>query len=234
MSLEEALPLKQPDTECCQGGERRGSQGHRHGAEPISVSTGDPPADEVYRRHGDTLPSVYTAEGIKRRKIRGHDLSLYQRPEIPGNRNALWRAAWYLVNAWLFQSAVPALIPSTWKARILRAFGAKVGKGFVCKPRVAIKYPWFLDIGDHVWLGELVWIDNHTTVKIGNSVCISQGAYLFTGNHDWNDPAFRFFCQPIEIGDGCWVGAGAFVGPGITIEPGMVMGAPMSTTARTT
>ena len=168
------------------------------------------------------FPLVYVGEASKRRKIDGHDLSLYQQPHIKGNRNAAWRAAWYLVNAWLFQSAVLALIPSRWKATILRAFGAKVGNGFVCKPRVTIKYPWFLEIGDHVWLGELVWIDNHTTVKIGNSVCISQGAYLFTGNHDWNDPAFRFFCAPIEIGDGCWVGAGVSIAPGTRIACGTV------------
>lgn len=168
-------------------------------------------------------PPVFTSKGVKPRKIRGHDLSVYQRPIIPGNRNAVWRAAWYLVNACFFQGAVLALMPSSSKARILRAFGAKVGKGFVCKPRVTIKYPWFLEIGDHVWLGELVWIDNHTTVKIGNSVCISQGAYLFTGNHDWNDPAFRFFCAPIEIGDGGWVGAGVTVGLVSQLPPGAVL-----------
>ena len=38
----------------------------------------------------------------------------------------------------------------------------KVGKGLVCKPRVTIKFPWFLELGDHVWLGELVWIDTVT------------------------------------------------------------------------
>jgi putative colanic acid biosynthesis acetyltransferase WcaF len=168
------------------------------------------------------MPGIFTAKGVKQRKISGHDLSRYERPVLPGNRNIAWRAAWYLVNAWLFQSAVPALIPSSWKAAILRAFGARVGQGFVCKPRVTIKYPWFLDIGDHVWLGELVWIDNHATVKLGNHVCISQGAYLFTGNHDWNDERFRFFCQPIEIGDGCWVGAGVRVGPGVSVKSGTV------------
>jgi putative colanic acid biosynthesis acetyltransferase WcaF len=79
---------------------------------------------------------------------------------------------------------------------------------------VTIKYPWFLELGDHVWLGEGVWIDNHTTVAIGSDVCISQGAYLFTGNHDWNEEHFRFFCKPIAVEDGAWVGAQALVCPG--------------------
>ena len=117
-----------------------------------------------------------------RRRIAGVDLARYAEPVIPGNRNALWRIAWHLVSALLFQSAL--VLPSRWKVALLRAFGARTGKGFVIKPRVTIKYPWFLELGDHVWLGEGVWIDNHTTVAIGSDVCISQGAYLFIGNHD--------------------------------------------------
>lgn len=169
------------------------------------------------------MPLIYMNHVVKSRKIKGHDLSIYVRPQVPGNRTASWRAAWYLVNALFFQSSVLALIPSSWKAAILRAFGARVGKGFVCMPRVTIKYPWFLEIGNNVWLGNLAWIDNHTTVKIGNNVCISQNTYLMTGNHDWNDRAFAFFCKPIEIGDGCWIGAGAILNPGSTLPPGTVL-----------
>jgi len=158
-----------------------------------------------------------------RRRIAGVDLARYAEPVIPGNRNALWRIAWHLVSALLFQSAL--VLPSRWKAALLRAFGARTGKGFVIKPRVTIKYPWFLELGDHVWLGEGVWIDNHTTVAIGSDVCISQGVYLFTGNHDWNDPRFRFFCQPITLADGVWVGAKAIICPGSRLARMSVVGA---------
>jgi putative colanic acid biosynthesis acetyltransferase WcaF len=95
----------------------------------------------------------------------------------------------------------------------------------VIKPRVTIKYPWFLELGDHVWLGEGVWIDNHTTVRVGSHVCISQGAYLFTGNHDWNDPLFAFFCRPVTLEDGVWVGARAVVCPGSVLARMSVVGA---------
>ena len=105
------------------------------------------------------------------------------------------RAAWYVVNAILFRSSLFGLAPSRAKAHILRLFGARVGRGVVIKPRVDIKSPWFLTLGDHVWLGERVWIDNHTEVTLGSNVCVSQGAYIFTGNHDWSNPAFPFFCK---------------------------------------
>jgi putative colanic acid biosynthesis acetyltransferase WcaF len=161
---------------------------------------------------GDTDPSIAPL-----------DLGNYKRPRIDGNRGFAWRAAWYLVNALFFQGTILGLLPSRVKAIMLRAFGAQVGSGLVCKPRVSIKYPWFLEVGDNVWLGEMVWIDNHCAVTIGSNVCISQGAYIFTGNHDFNDPAFTFFCKPIEIGDGVWVTAFQRIGPGTKIPPCTVL-----------
>jgi putative colanic acid biosynthesis acetyltransferase WcaF len=150
-------------------------------------------------------------------------LANYERPELAGNRGPAWRVAWYVLSAVLFQSAL--VLPSCWKAALLRRFGAQVGAAPVIRPRVTIKYPWFLALGDHVWLGEGTWIDNHCTVTIGHHVCISQGAYLFTGNHDWNHPRFRFFCKPVTIEDGVWVGAKAIVCPGSVLGRMSVLGA---------
>lgn len=170
-------------------------------------------------------PWIVTRRGLRPRPIPAHDLSKFERPVIRGNRGFALRALWYLVNCLCFQSPLFGLVPSTFKATLLRLFGARVGKGFVCKPRVTIKYPWFLEIGDYVWIGELAWIDNHTSVRIESNVCISQGAYIFTGNHDWSNPSFRFFCREIRIGTGSWIGAFAIVPPGADIPPGTVIGA---------
>jgi putative colanic acid biosynthesis acetyltransferase WcaF len=98
-----------------------------------------------------------------------------------------------------------------------------MGGGVVIKPRVTIKAPWFLEVGDHVWVGEKVWIDNHTSVRIGSNACVSQGAYLFTGNHDWTDPAFHFFCKPIEVGEGAWITAFCVIGPGTVVPAHMAV-----------
>lgn len=157
------------------------------------------------------------------RPIAPLDLARFPRPDIPGNRSTPWRAAWYLVSALFFQSALLGLLPSRVKAVLLRAFGARIGRGVVIKPRVTVKYPWFLELGDHVWIGEQSWIDNHTTVRIGANACISQGVYIFTGNHDWNDPGFRFFCKPVEIGEGAWVTAFQRIGPGTVVPPNVAV-----------
>src|SRR5690606_2767007 len=47
--------------------------------------------------------------------------------------------------------------------------------------------------------------------------CVSQGAYLCTGNHDWSDPAFGLIVKPITLGDGSWVGARAVIAPGVEL-----------------
>ncbi len=150
------------------------------------------------------------------------DLATYPPPRIEGQRSVVVRIAWMATNAILFQSALP-LAPYRLKSALLRLFGARVGRGLVIKPSVNIKCPWFLEIGDHVWIGEGVWIDNPGTVKIGSHVCISQGAYLVTGNHNYKRATFDYFSMPIVIEDRVWVRARAILKPGAVVRAGEVV-----------
>jgi putative colanic acid biosynthesis acetyltransferase WcaF len=129
----------------------------------------------------------------------------------PG-RGGVVRAAWLIASRLFFLTAIPW--PSLIKRVLLRLFGSSVGMKAVIKPRVNIKYPWNLRVGDHSWIGEGVWIDSLGRVDIGADVCISQGAMLETGNHDWSDVAFGLVIQEIAVDDGAWVGAQALVLPG--------------------
>lgn len=129
----------------------------------------------------------------------------------PGPR---WKIVlWFLTNSIITNTYLP--IPIKLKINVLRLFGAKIGKGVVIKPAVSIKYPWLLQIGNNVWLGEQVWIDNLSQVIIGNDVCLSQGAMLLTGNHDYQKSTFDLTTQPITIEDGVWIGAKSVVCPGV-------------------
>jgi putative colanic acid biosynthesis acetyltransferase WcaF len=141
------------------------------------------------------------------------DLGQYDnRGYVPG-AGLVRRIVWYLTNATVFCSWVIPL--SGLKGWLLRIFGARIGSGVVIKPRVNIKYPWHLTVGDDVWIGEGVWIDDLAAVTLGNNVCISQDAYLLTGNHDYKDPRFGLLTGEITISDGAWVGARAVVCPGV-------------------
>ncbi len=100
---------------------------------------------------------------------------------------------------------------------LLCLFGAHIGRGVVIKPGVRVKYPWLVEIGDNCWIGEDCWIDNLAHVKIGSDVCLSQAAYLCTGNHDWSDSHFGLILAPIKVADGAWIGARALLSPGVEI-----------------
>ena len=122
---------------------------------------------------------------------------------------------WYLIKVIFFLSALP--YPSSLKTKLLRIFGAKIGQGLVIKPRVNIHFPWKLEIGNHVWIGEEAFLSNFEKFTIGNNVCISQRSFLCGGNHDYRNPAMPYRNGPITLKDGAWVGACCFIGPNVTI-----------------
>ncbi|BCM91802.1 maltose O-acetyltransferase [Abditibacteriota bacterium] len=133
------------------------------------------------------------------------------------------RALWFLVNARVLQN--PANPSSALKTLALRAFGAKIGRRVYLKPGINVKNPWLLEIGDDCWIGEGVWLDNLEPIRIGANVCISQSAYLCTGNHDWTDPAMSYKLGAIRIEDGAWICTRAMVMSGVTVGRNAIVGA---------
>lgn len=123
---------------------------------------------------------------------------------------------WFIINNLTINSYFP--FPGFIKILILKLFGAKIAKGVVIKPKVNIKYPWLLEIDENAWIGEEVWIDNLTHVKIGKNACISQGAMLLTGNHDYKKVTFDLIVGQITLEDGVWIGAKAVVCPNVTCK----------------
>ena len=154
---------------------------------------------------------------------RSLDLSRPDNSELNRGCSFAVEVAWHFIGGPLVRSQ---LLPiSRLKVLTLRLFGARIGRGVYIKPRVRVKFPWYLEIGEHCWLGEGLWIDNLSTVRIGSHVCISQDAYLCTGNHDWTHPNLKLFHRPIVLQDGCWVSARSMICPGTTIgECAVVLG----------
>jgi putative colanic acid biosynthesis acetyltransferase WcaF len=130
------------------------------------------------------------------------------------------RTLWYFTNAVFFKTFFPV---NSIKIFLLRFYGAKIGKGVVVKPYVNIKYPWLLSIGHDVWIGEEVWIDNLAQVTIGNNVCISQGAMLLCGNHDYKLSTFDLIVKEIILENASWIGAKSIVCPGVIVGEGTIL-----------
>lgn len=131
---------------------------------------------------------------------------------------ALWFATMHLVFVkWWF--------PARLRPAVLRAFGARVGRRVLIRHAVRVQWPWKLDVGDDVWIGEGAWLINLEPISIGSDVCVSQGAMLCTGSHQRRSETFEFDNAPIRLEPGCWVAAQAIVLRGVTVGHGAVIGA---------
>ena len=147
-------------------------------------------------------------------------LEIYQPVLHSGTAKILRLVAWQLMPKWLISSGLPG---SCWRILLLRIFGAKIGKLCRLKPGLNISCPWNLKVGDFCWLGESVWIDSLACVEVGNRVCISQGSYLCTGNHDYKKPTFDLRIGPIFIDSEAWIGAKSILAPSSIIGKGSVV-----------
>ena len=133
-------------------------------------------------------------------------LDLFNNTNFSRGRPVWVEALWLFVQALFINSWIPG---SVHRKLLLRLFGAKIGKGTFFKPGVKVKFPWRLEIGEHTWIGEDVWIDNLAKVTIGSHCCISQGVYLCTGSHDWSKKRFGLIIEPITVVDKAWLCAKA-------------------------
>lgn len=132
-------------------------------------------------------------------------------------RRVLWQAAWFAVSHLIFQAW---WLPARLRPSILRTFGAEVGAGCNIRNGVRIHWPWKLNLGDHVWIGEGALLLNLEHITVGNHVCISQEAVLCTGSHDVRSPSFEYDNAPIVIGDGAWITLRAVVLRGVVVPEG--------------
>jgi putative colanic acid biosynthesis acetyltransferase WcaF len=138
---------------------------------------------------------------------------------------SLWTVVWIV----LFRPS-PRFLHS-WRAFLLRIFGAKLGRNCHIYPGAIIWAPWNLECGDEAAIADRAIIYNQARITIGQRAVISQGAHLCTGTHDYNSDSFELRAYPITVGAHAWICAEAFVHPGISIAEGAVIGARAVVTA---
>ena len=138
-----------------------------------------------------------------------------------------WKVyAWGLVELLLVSN--PWQISSAVRRAALVAFGAHIGEGVILRPRLRVRFPWKLNIGDHSWIGEDVWLHNQDRLSIGANVVISQGTFVTTGSHAHRRD-MALITRPVVIEDGAWVTArcvvlgGSHVGVSSVVSPGSVV-----------
>jgi putative colanic acid biosynthesis acetyltransferase WcaF len=129
-----------------------------------------------------------------------------------------WKeAVWLVVKTLFFLNSIPW--PSGLRVALLRLFGAEIGARVVIRSGVNITFPWRVNIGNDVWLGEDALLLSLAPITIENDVCISHRVFLCTGSHDFRKRSFDLVTRPIAVRTGSWIAAQAFVAPGVEIGP---------------
>lgn len=137
--------------------------------------------------------------------------------------NRLLRVCWQL--SWLVLARFTPPPLHGWRRLILRAFGAKMGRGARVHASVTIWLPANLELGEQSLIGPGVRLYNQGRIRIGARTVVSQRAHLCASSHDMHDPLFQLVLRPVTIGERCWVAAEAFVGPGVTMGDRSVLAA---------
>lgn len=139
--------------------------------------------------------------------------------QAPGQRVAWDRPAW-IVLAWSVAELL--FVTNAWQVSsrlrvgVLRAFGARIGRGVTFRPRTRVRFPWKLTIGNDCWIGEGVWFHNQAPITVGHDVVISQETMLTTGSHAHRRD-MALLTRPITIEPGAWIASRCVVTGGVTV-----------------
>ena len=142
-------------------------------------------------------------------------------PVAVDTRDRARRALWGIVYSLLFRPS-----PRTfhgWRRFLLRAFGARIGKGAHPYPLARIWAPWNLVMGEVSSLDNHVECHNVALVELGDRAVVSQYSYLCPSTRDIHAPGRPVVAAPIRIGDDAWIAVDSFIGPGVTIGAGAVV-----------
>lgn len=135
----------------------------------------------------------------------------------------LGRVLWWAVSLSLFRYSPRPL--HRWRTFLLQCFGARLGAGCHIYGSAKIWAPWNLECGPRACIADDAEIYNPAMVVLGEGVVVSQGAFLCTASHDYQNPAFPLIHGSIVVGKRAWVAARALVLMGVTIGEGSVIGA---------
>ena len=151
--------------------------------------------------------------------------------EFERGRSRLVEALWMVAEFALISN--PLQVSSRLQQAVLRAFGARIGANVLTRPRLRVKFPWNLSVGDNCWLGEGVWIHNQGPVVIEDNVVVSQEAFITTGSHD-TQRTMDLVIKPVVIRRGAWVTTrclvlqGVEIGANAVVTPGSVVNKSLS------
>lgn len=153
------------------------------------------------------------------------DLSAAGHGDFVRTRPKWFEALWMIMERMFITSLQPS---SRLRAMLLRLFGSKIGRNVILRPRLRVKFPWNLKIGNNCWIGEGVWLHNQAMLTIGDNVVISQESFITTGSHEYRN-TMDLIVKPVLIKEGAWITSrciitlGVEIGENALVTPGSVV-----------
>ena len=145
--------------------------------------------------------------------------------ELAGFHPRLWMAR-------LLLAPLPAYTGSRLRVWILRFAGFTIGHGTTMSgtPELVGNGNLYrrLTIGRGCYFNVGCFLDLTEPIRIGDGVSLGQQVMLLTSTHRLGNAQQRageLVAQPIQIGNGAWLGARCTVLPGITVGEGAVVAA---------
>lgn len=88
---------------------------------------------------------------------------------------------------------------------------------------VDIRSPQRVNIGKNCNINKGVILDGRNSLYIGNNVDIAQDVYIWTEQHDYNNPYYKAIGAPVIIGDYVWLASRSTILPGVSVGEGAVV-----------
>lgn len=104
-----------------------------------------------------------------------------------------------------------------------RCLKMKIGRKSIIYGRAEIRAGANITIGNCTSIGHDVVLDGRRGIMIGDSVNFSSGVWVWTMQHDVDDPDFKGVGGPVRIDDFAWLGGRVIVLPNVHIGEGAVV-----------
>jgi acetyltransferase-like isoleucine patch superfamily enzyme len=108
--------------------------------------------------------------------------------------------------------------PTAWSI-----LGCRIGSDVSIGPRVRMRFPSNVAIGDGSAIGGTTWIDAWGQVTIGRCCILGDHIDLLTGSHDIHSVDLAGKVRPIVIEDYVWLPRRVTILPGVTVGRGAVV-----------
>ena len=126
----------------------------------------------------------------------------------------------------IFMLTVIGYIPiHLFRIVMYKIVGVKIGKHTSFHWRTRFYKPWNIQVGNNSIIGNDAMFDARNGIYIGNNVSLSMGVWIWTMEHDPQDPYYGVKGGPVVIEDYVWLSCRVVVLPGITIGKGAVVAA---------